>query len=109
MKDEISIWENGTKNVRKSTTPPCFTMSYQYLTKCNFPNFVTFCPENLLLLKYSPVDQCKCITHENFINNLKALSVLYDSSSFWDTVLCNNTTNSQCWQGNCEDGQMVKM
>ena len=28
----------------------------------------------------------------------------YNSSSFWDTVLCNNTTNSsQCWQGNCED------
>ena len=50
--------------------------------------------------------------HENFINNLKALSTLHDSSSFWDTVLCNNTTNSQCWQGNwetCADGKKMNV
>ena len=37
------------------------------------------------------------------MNKLKALSILYDSSLYWDTVLCNNTTNSQCWQGKYED------
>ena len=55
------------------------------------------------LLKQSPENQCKCIIHENFINKLKALSTLYHFSLFWDTVLCNNTTNSQYWQRNCED------
>ena len=33
----------------------------------------------------------------------RLLSILYDSISLWDTVLCNNTKNSQCSQGNCED------
>ena len=47
------------------------------------------------LLKESPADQCKCIVHENVINKLKALSILYNSNSFQNTVLCNNTTNLQ--------------
>ena len=57
----------------------------------------------MLLLKQSPADQCKCIIHENFISKLKALSIVYDSSAIWNTVLCHNTTSSQCWQGNCGD------
>ena len=50
--------------------------------------FYKFCdlrPENVLLLKQSPVGQCKCILHENFFIDLKALSIFCDSSSFWDT------------------------
>ena len=50
---------------------------------------------------------CKCIIHENYINKLKALSIVYDSTSFWDTVLCNNTTHLQCWQGNIDPGKDV--
>ena len=48
--------------------------------------------------------------HESFSSKLKTLSILYDSGSFWETVLCNNTTNSEFWQGNCEncgDGKKV--
>ena len=57
----------------------------------------------MLLLKQSLADQSKCIIHEKFINKFKVLSVLYDSGSFWDTVLCNNATNSQNATGNCDD------
>ena len=60
------------------------------------------------LPKQSPTDQGKCIIYENFINQLKDLSVLYDSSSFWDTVLTHNTTNLQCWQGDCENCEVGK-
>lgn len=48
--------------------------------------------------------------HESFSSKLKTLSILYDSGSFWETVLCNNTTNSEFCQGNCEncgDGKKV--
>ena len=37
-------------------------------------------PKNVLLLEYTPVDQCKCKLHENFRLLLKALCISYNSS-----------------------------
>ena len=71
-------------------------VAYKMYTELTASDQVNFFAKNVLLLKLPPADQCKCIIHENFINRLRALSILYDSSSFWETVLCNNTTNSQC-------------
>ena len=109
MRDEITSWENGTK---KHKTKYYLTMFLQeaYKISTELPvsdkgKFSKFCdlhPKNVLLLKQSPADQCKCKIHENLINNLKLLSILHYSGSFWDDALCNNTTNSQYWQWNCE-------
>ena len=41
--------------------------------------------------------------HENFINNFKGAAIRYDSTTFWNFVVCDNSFNSVCWQGNCED------
>ena len=41
--------------------------------------------------------------YENFINKLKGAAITYDSSTFWNSVLCDGSLNSVCWQGNCED------
>ena len=82
--------------------------AYKIYTESPVPDkvkFSIFCdlrPQNMLLLKQYPAHWCKCITHENFINKLKALLIFYDSSPFCDLVLFNSTY-SWYWQGNCED------
>ena len=104
-KMKLSFGKMVLRHVRESTSWPRFSKKPTELPVSDKVKFCKFCdlrPKNVLLLK-SILDQCKSITIENFINKLEALSILYDSSSFWDTVLYNNTTNCQCWQGNCED------
>ena len=44
-------------------------------------SFAAFCklrPKNVLLLKNTPMDQCKCKTYENFVFKLSALKINYD-------------------------------
>lgn len=109
LKDEITIRENGTEKQRKYYLTMFLREVYKSNTelpvsdKVKFYKFCDLCSKKLLLLKQSHVDKCKCIIHKSFINKLKAQSILYDSSSFWDTVFCKNTTNWQCWQENCDD------
>ena len=74
MKDEFPIWENGTnKRERKY----CLTMVLQEAykncpelsvsNKMKFSKFCDLCPKNVLLLKQSPVNQCKYIIQEIFL------------------------------------------
>ena len=113
MKDQITIWENGIKKCKRKyylTLAIFLQESYKIYTelplshKVKFSKFGDLCPKNVFLLKQSPLGKCKCIIHNsNFINKLKAVSIFYDSCSFWDTVLSNNTKNLQYWKGNSED------
>ena len=53
-------------------------------------SFTAFCklrPKNVLLLKNTPMDQCKCKVHENFIFKLSALKINYHDN-FWEKCLC---------------------
>ena len=103
---KLSFGKMVLRHVRESTSRLRFSKKPTELPVSDKVKLCKFCdlrPKNVLLLKQSISDQCKSITIENFINKLEALSILYYSSSFWDTVLNNNTTNCQCWQGNCED------
>ena len=78
MKDEITILENGTKkHERKYYITMFLQEAYKIYTelpvfdKVKFSKFCDLRPKNVLLLKQSPVDQCKCKIHENFNNKLK--------------------------------------
>ena len=74
MKDEISIWENGTnKHERKYCLTMVLQEAYKICTelpvsdKIKFSKFCDLCPKNVLLLKQSPVNQCKYILQEIFL------------------------------------------
>ena len=87
-------------------------VAHKIYTELPVSENVKFSTKDVLLPKQSLADQCKCMIHENFINKLRVLSILCDSSSFWETVLCNNTTNSKCWQENsenCADDKNVRV
>lgn len=43
--------------------------------KIGFSRFASLRPKNVLLVKDSPVDQCKCSIHENFKPKLKGLNI----------------------------------
>ena len=80
MKDYFTIWENGTKEHETNYNLTMFLREackiYTELPVFDKVKFSKFCDlhsKDVLLLKQSPADQCKCIIHENFINNLKAL------------------------------------
>ena len=110
MKDELTAWEKGAKRCEQKYYLAMF-LREAYSIYINLPvtekvKFSKFCelrPKNVLLLNQSPADQCKCMIHENFINKLKGAAITYDSSTFWNFVLCDDSLNSVCWQRNCED------
>ena len=94
-KDEITIWRNGTKKREKKNYLAMFLREACKITSIRQGEIFQIlwpCPKNMLLLKLPPEDQCKFIIPENFINKLKAMSILHDYSSIWDNVLCNSTT-----------------
>lgn len=119
LKDEMVVWEKGEKKkMRKYYLTVFLREAYaiykETVTEDKLVGFSKFCslrPKNVLLLKNTPMDQCKCKHHENFRLMLKALKVNYDGG-WWDNVLCNsNSLQSQCWLGNCnvcKDGQLCK-
>lgn len=39
----------------------------------------------------------------DFLLKLKFHKIAYDSKTFWDKSLGNNTRNSHCWEGICND------
>ena len=86
LKDEITLWENGKK---KKLRKYFLTMFWRevlaifqsiYGEVMNFSAFCKLRPKNVLSLKDTPVDQCKCKLRENFRLLLKALSISYNSS-----------------------------
>ena len=71
--------------------------------KVKFSKFCELRPKNILLLNQSPADQCKYMIHANFIHKFKGAAIRLDSSTFWNFALRDDSFNSVCWQGNCED------
>ena len=74
MKNEITVWEHGKKvKLRKYYLTMFLREAYAiyksiYSEVYQIVSFTKFCerrPANVLLLKQSPADQCKCKIHEN--------------------------------------------
>lgn len=109
MKDEITLWEGGVKRKLRKYFLTMYLREAFEIFKSSFPDinigFSKFCslrPKNVLLLKDTPRDQCKCMKHENFINMLSGLNLSY-SNSFWENILCDsNDLCGICWKGKCE-------
>ncbi|KAJ2937733.1 hypothetical protein O0L34_g19126 [Tuta absoluta] len=114
IKDCMAVWMNGKKE----------TMQKHYLTmflreahaifieenpelKIGFSYFCSLRPPNVLLLKNTPAEQCRCKIHENYRMMLTALKTTY-SDEFWKRVLCDAAINSVCWQNKCEDCKNLK-
>ena len=87
MKDEMVVWDSDGNKQRKRKyfltmfLREAFTI---YRSEVDEPvSFAKFCelrPENVILLKNSPNDQCKCLTHENLRLRLTGLKVTLDRS-----------------------------
>jgi len=118
MRDEMAVWENGIKSkLRKHFLTMFIREAFALFKEFNpdvsvsFSKFCSLRPPNVLLLKNSPVDQCKCRLHENFRLKMKSLGVEYDQS-WWQKVLCTSgDLLSQCWKSECETckaGKLVK-
>ena len=93
----MAVWE---KSVKKHCT--LFLKEEYEKFKNVIPNFEiqfsTFCelqPPNVLLLKETAAEQCKCRLHENFILKSRALKIDY-SDNFWSNLLCVRETDSNC-------------
>lgn len=68
----------------------------------SFSKFCELRPENVLLMRQTPLNQCLCQSHENFRLLLFVLDITY-THEFWLPVLCNTEPNSSCWLGTCAD------
>ena len=111
LKDEMTVWKNGKKQrLRKHYLTMFLREAYAVFREIH-PSmtigFSTFCrlrTANVLLLKNTPKDQCKCKTHENFRMKLKALdSKLVQEGDCWNSILCDaSDLQSNCWTGACE-------
>jgi len=108
MKDVVTVRSQGTKEKLPKLYLTMFLReAFDIFKKDNpeveigFSKFCSLRPKNVLLLKNTPADQCKCLIHENFILKLKALGLTYDNA-FWEQILCNDSSNSKCWQNSCE-------
>ena len=77
---------------------------------CSFSAFCKLRPQDVLLIGGTPLDQCKCETHENFFLKLDATGYT-NEKTFWEEILCGVSENSQCWLSECDlfrDGQKFK-
>ena len=119
MKDEMTVWEQGKKmKLRKYYLVLFLKEAYKVYVESlagdehhiEFSKFCELRPKNVLLMKQTPADQCKCKVHENLFLKLKSLKLPY--ATFWEDVLCDTTLNSLCWQGQyqeCENGNLINM
>ena len=83
-----------THNIFKAKHPDV-TISY--------PAFCKVKPKNALLLKNTPLDQCRCEKHKNFFFKLTALKIDY-YNNFWEQCLCQGNSEDLvtfCWKGTC--------
>lgn len=70
-------------------------------TQVGYSTFCKYRPQNVLLLKETPKEQCLCEKHANFQFALDALGITYDES-FWVQTLCETSQNSSCWNNTCK-------
>ena len=111
MKDEMCVWgENGEKMKLRKLFLTHFLKEVFSLFKEEYPDikvgFSKFCslrPVNVLLMKKTSFDQCKCAKHENFMFILKGLGSEY-SNIFWDEILCESgNLGGKCWLNKCDE------
>ena len=107
MKDSMCVWTSGKKQILQKHYLTMFLREAFHIFKEECPNlqigFSKFCslrPKNVLLLKSTPSEQCKCKNHENFILKLKSLQYHY-SDDFWKSHFYDSTLNSDCWKNKC--------
>ena len=109
MKDEITIWTDSKKQkLRKfylcmyiKEVYRMFQSAYPDI-QIGFSKFASLRPQNVLLLKDQPEDQCKCKMHENFTLKLKALKIEYNDE-FWQSYLCDGADlETECWRKECD-------
>lgn len=101
------VWENGIKKRPRKYYMTMFLREaysiYQSSvadSSVSFSKFGSLCPKNVLLLKDTPKDQCKCKIHENFILMLDATNIKYDKD-WLSKMLCDDNFESICWKGEC--------
>ncbi|XP_047128746.1 uncharacterized protein LOC124809140 [Hydra vulgaris] len=106
MKDTMVSWKSGKKETLHKFYLTVFLREGFFMfkeenpdLKIGFTKFTQLRPENVVLLKDTPKDQCRCKIHENFTLKLKALQIKYEN--FWQNVLCDQTMNSICWKNEC--------
>lgn len=114
--DFIVVWENGIKKKCQKHYLTLYLREAFCIFKEFFPNieigFSNFCslrPKNVLLMKDTPSDQCKCLTHENFMFKLKGLKQNY-CNDWWTMILCDPSLDSKCWKNECDtcsDGKKI--
>lgn len=75
-----------------------FTEMYGPIVKRTL--FYDLRPKNVLLMKDTPKDVCKCLYHENLRFMFLALGGNYDGS-YWDEILCDSNLRSGCWSNTC--------
>ena len=108
MKDEMTVWQDGKKmKLRKYYLTMYMREAYAIFSaahpelELSFSKFCKLRPRNVLFLKNTPIDQCKCQIHENFRLKLKGLGIEY-SNNWWDSCLCgSNDFHGDCWKGIC--------
>ena len=109
LRDEMTVWSNGTKQkLRKyylcHYVKEVYSMfkSAHPSIKVGFSKFASLRPQNVVLLKNQPEEQCKCKTHENFYLKLKALRLDY-TNEFWHSFLCDGAgLEEDCWKNLCD-------
>ena len=119
LKDEMTVWKNGKKERLRKHYLTMFLREAFAVFKELHPTvslgFSTFCrlrPANVLLLKNTPKDQCKCKIHENFRMKLDVLDSTLTRQDCWKSILCSDTSDlqSDCWMGKCDackDGKLL--
>lgn len=108
VNDFVTIWENATKKKCQKHYLTLYLREAFAIFKEVIPDygigFSKFCslrPKNVLLMKDTPSDQCRCVTHENFTLKLKGLKEIY-SNDWWNKILCEVSMNSLCWKNECD-------
>ena len=109
MKDEITVWVNGVKQKLRKYFLKMHVKEAHALFQERYPNhtisfsaFAKLRPPNVLLLKNTPADQCKCLQHENFMLKLAGLGKT-DNNEWWGKVLCDpEKLHDKCWKAECD-------
>ena len=111
LKDYVIVYEGRKKQRPRKHYLTMFLREAFSVFKARYPeisiSFTAFCklrPKNVLLVKNTPMDQCKCKVHENFIFKLSALKINYHDN-FWKKCLCQGHSKiftSTCWAGECQ-------
>lgn len=116
--DFVVVWENGIKKTCQKhyltmylREAFCIFKEFNSSIKIGFSKFCSLRPKNVLLMKDTPSDQCKCITHENFMFKVKGLKQNY-CNDWWCKILCDPSLNSKCWKNECDtcsDGKQITL